>query len=203
MKKTLVSAILGLAAIASVQAQGVVILYNYDNPSTLITYGAASGGTFGTGLVQGTGNPGGGNWTIGIYSVAGSSAAAQNAAMAGDGGYGLVTGMFLETETAVLIGGSPGLFGPVNVTTGTGLTSTFSGAGTFVLVAYNGANYGASQVRGHSAAFQMAANALPSTPLVTGAFGSTFAVVGPVPEPSTFALAGLGLAGLLIFRRRN
>ena len=27
--------------------------------------------------------------------------------------------------------------------------------------------------------------------------------VTPIPEPSTFALAGLGLAGLLIFRRRR
>ncbi|MCX6922237.1 MAG: PEP-CTERM sorting domain-containing protein, partial [Verrucomicrobia bacterium] len=28
-------------------------------------------------------------------------------------------------------------------------------------------------------------------------------VTGPVPEPSTFALAGLGAAALLIFRRRK
>jgi hypothetical protein len=29
------------------------------------------------------------------------------------------------------------------------------------------------------------------------------ALIIPVPEPSTFALAGLGLAGLVIFRRRK
>ncbi|MEY4388044.1 MAG: motif, partial [Verrucomicrobiota bacterium] len=77
---------------------------------------------------------------------------------------------------------------------------------TIVLVAYNGANYASSNIRGHSAAFQMTAQALPATAadVGTGAWTS-FAVsaVAPVPEPSTFALAGLGLAGLLIFRRRN
>jgi len=36
-----------------------------------------------------------------------------------------------------------------------------------------------------------------------GAFGAIAVSMNPVPEPATFALAGLGAAGLLIFRRRN
>lgn len=40
----------------------------------------------------------------------------------------------------------------------------------------------------------------PSIPLSTTFGGATLA---PVPEPSTFALAGLGAAALLIFRRRS
>jgi len=193
MKKTLVAAILGLAAIASVQAQGVVTLYNYNQPSKLITYGANSGGSLGAGIE-------GGVWTIGIYSAAGDVSAAVNAGMAGDGGFGLVPTLNLESETTVLISGYPGLYGP------TAVNVNFSGLGTFVVVAYNGTSYTANNttVRGHSAAFTLAANALPASPVDIGtATGlGSFAVVG-VPEPSTFALAGLGLASLLIFRRRK
>lgn len=45
----------------------------------------------------------------------------------------------------------------------------------------------------------------PSTPvaLVTGAAGYNGLVLTVVPEPSLFALAGLGLSSLLIFRRRK
>jgi len=44
----------------------------------------------------------------------------------------------------------------------------------------------------------------PPTPFLTG-FGSDLVMtqLAPVPEPSTIALAGLGAAALLIFRRRN
>lgn len=189
MKKVLVAAILGLAAVSSVKAQGTVILYNYNQPATAITYGQNSGGTLGQGIT--------GAWTIGIYSAAGDVSSSVNAGMAGDQGGGLVPTLSLESETAALIPGYPGLFGPANVNV------NFSGLGTFVVVAYNGASYATSSIRGHSAAFTLAANALPSTPLVIGTVMPAFSVVGPIPEPSTFALAGLGLAGLLIFRRRK
>jgi len=45
----------------------------------------------------------------------------------------------------------------------------------------------------------------PTTPvaLVTGAAGYNGLVLTAVPEPSLFALAGLGLSSLLIFRRRK
>lgn len=41
----------------------------------------------------------------------------------------------------------------------------------------------------------------PATFLVPGL--NSFVLNGPVPEPSTFALAGLGAAALMIFRRRK
>lgn len=52
----------------------------------------------------------------------------------------------------------------------------------------------------------------PTNPLSTpgtlpnagaGAFGGVIATPVPIPEPSTFALAGLGAAALMIFRRRK
>lgn len=51
-----------------------------------------------------------------------------------------------------------------------------------------------------------APNASPpviATAITTGALGYNGLVLTPVPEPSTFALAGLGAAALLIFRRRK
>jgi hypothetical protein len=45
----------------------------------------------------------------------------------------------------------------------------------------------------------------PITPVAFtyGATGFNGLVLAPIPEPSTFALAGLGAAALLIFRRRK
>jgi len=197
MKKTLVAALLGLATTASVLAQGQIIMYNYGaNP---ITYGANSGGTLGANIA-------GAQWHIAMYGVAGSSAAAINTAFTGDGGNGLVAGvggLTLATGTATITG--DGIYG--SSSPATSATFNFSGAGTFVLVAYNGASYDTSLIRGHSAAFTTSAAVSPSTPVaLTGQAGDptapAFSVVG-VPEPSTFALAGLGLASLLIFRRRK
>jgi len=191
MKKVLVAAILGLAATASVKAQGQIILYNYAQPSTKIVYGQNSGGTLGNGIT--------GSWTIGLYDVAGNSVTAVNTFFTGDSGRGTLvgSGLTLETETATLISGYPGQYGPTTVTT------PFSGTGTFVIVAYNGATYETSSIRGHSTAFTANSAVSPALPIDIGSVASSFAVVGPIPEPSTFALAGLGLAGLLIFRRRN
>jgi len=51
-----------------------------------------------------------------------------------------------------------------------------------------------------------APNASPpviATAVLTGAAGYNGLVLAPIPEPSTIALAGLGAAALLIFRRRK
>jgi hypothetical protein len=74
----------------------------------------------------------------------------------------------------------------------------------FEVAAYNGSSYGTSAWAGHSASF--------TATLVTGTTVPTpdqlnnlqpFQVWGPVPEPTTFALGGLGLASLLLFRRKQ
>jgi len=194
MKKVLVSAILGLAAAASVQAQGQIILYNYEQPASYITYGTGSGGTIGQPVASGF------NMTVYWALSSVTSASAQNTAMAGDtSANGLIPNLSTTGMPVLAVGG--GYFGPA--------PATFAGANnvnvTLVIVAYNGANYASSTIRGHSAAFQMNAAAAPNQPLVLGTAMPGFAVsaVAPIPEPSTFALAGLGLAGLLIFRRRK
>ena len=78
-----------------------------------------------------------------------------------------------------------------------------SGPISFIVEAYHGASYAAADWKGQSAAFTM-----PSITVVGGtALPSDFAgmsgFVVTVPEPSVFALAGLGAAGLMAFRRKK
>jgi len=213
MKKVLVSAILGLAAIASVQAQSAIQLYSYgtssDNGSHVgnIVYGTGSGGTVGVGVTSG-------GYTVGLYYALGDVSAAANSSIGGattQGGLNAGTlassGLTLATgvgSTATLGTDGPGLYDNNSSFVIPGLNST--GPVTIVLVAYNGTSYetstGPGQSRGHTAAFVMTANASPAFALLTGNFAGGFAVV-PTPEPTTFALAGLGLASLVIFRRRK
>jgi len=205
MKKILVSAILGLAAIASVQAQSYVQLYNYGTASAgSITYGSGSGGTLGNAVT--------GGFTVGFYWAVGSSAAAVNTVIGGatsQGGSntGLLTGSGLAlatgpAATAPLGADCAGVYDNLgSFIVDPSLTAT-PGTITLVLVAYNGANYDSSLIRGHSAAFTMTTAANGNTAPLIGAFANAFSVAA-VPEPSTFALAGLGLASLLIFRRRK
>jgi len=57
---------------------------------------------------------------------------------------------------------------------------------------------------GESALFSIALTQPPTTPnTLTGLNGQTLVLHGIIPEPSTFALAGLGFAGLLVLRRRK
>ena len=205
MKKTLVAAIIGLAATASVLAQGKVSLYNYVFNTVLaneIKYGAGSGGTLNASVASST------PYQVSFYYALGDQTSAINAAMAGDGGNGLgMTGLMTSAGTSVLIGadGQAGQFAGPNVNIGT--AGQFPGVGdqlvTLVAVAYNGGSYTAGTVRGHSAAWTVTAANINGTSFVPNFSGMSGFAVSAVPEPSTFALAGLGLAGLLIFRRRK
>jgi len=196
MKKTLVSAILGLAAIASVQAQGNINLYNYTSLGAVanpIVYGVGSGGTLGAGVSAG-------GFTVGMYIAAGNIATAVNSSFTGSND--AVTGMTLATGTGAttpLGDFDPGEYSAASeYSTGLGAAATV----TVVVVAYNGASYASSNIRGHSQAFTMTTTGGTEFAPNTGSFMNGFAV-SLVPEPSTFALAGLGLASLLIFRRRK
>jgi hypothetical protein len=131
---------------------------------------------------------------------------------------------FLAANTSWAVVATTAIF-PVNGQfSGGGKTIANIGAGadaSYFLVGWTGASatydaaytawQGGTAMLGESSVFSTAtgnpnAVPVPGTPVsLAGSFtGMTLtAVTGPVPEPSTFALAGLGAAALMIFRRRK
>jgi hypothetical protein len=179
-------------AVNSAHAQGRILLDNYATVGPYVTYGAGSGGTVGTGIE-------GAQWTVGFYWGLGnitvpsdpsgtadpgvlSGGALQLAS--GDNTSGYITyligrGSFASIYTAVLPGDTSGLV-------------------TLEVVAYDGLNYDASSIRGHSDAFTMTPPTSGYAPAV-GLAMPGFSVFS-VPEPSAFALCGIGIAALLVRR---
>jgi len=195
MKKSLIAPILGLAvSVVSSHGQGSVFFDNYNSNAgagAQITYNAASTGLSG---------PIGG-FTAALYYELGT-------ATADPGNDNAVVNVALSALTAT--GPNAGLTPAYPTSIGNGYFSGpvvtipgyASGAVTFEIVAFNGANYQASAVRGRSGSFTETSLATGTTPAAYFANNPTFQVFG-VPEPTTIALAGLGMAGLLAFRRRN
>jgi len=186
-------------AATSAHAQGKIALDNYSvPPANQVLYGQAGlGGAAGSPVLNNSG------WTIGFYYALGD----VTANVAGDpshvadpgtlgGGLAFATG---APGDLTAINAGNGYF----VATGDGVINGWtSGSITVEIVAYNGGDYNSSPARGHSSAFTM-------TPAGTGTPTPAVASVMPgfsvfsVPEPSTFALAGLGAAALLAFRRKK
>jgi len=174
-------------------AQGRVWLMNYD-PDTPGGQVFQVNGTTPVGAADGI--------TAGLYFKIGSGNTFTDPTGSADptsAGWTLVT---TGTSTASFIG--LGYFQGTGDATITGTSATVPAAISLIVVAYSGSSYSAALVRGHSAAFNYttAANT-DAAPMLSTMPSFQLYNVAPIPEPSTFALAGLGLAGLLIFRRRN
>jgi len=198
MKRKLVAAILGLAAsvslVSSAHAQGRVFFNNYGGSganSTFapVTYGAGSGGTVGTGVNNA--------YTAGLWYFLGTtSLAAGNGTLPAGWELAPVTQQINAGATAGA--GGEGLFvGPIAQ-----IADYVSGPITFSVVGYNGGTYAASGIRGNSAGFT---TTIATGQAATQNFGpglTTFSVT-PVPEPSIFALSGLGAAALMLIRRKK
>lgn len=196
MKKSIILGMLSVGlSVASSVGQGVIMLDNYNTGGPNILHGAGSTGT--------AGNAVGAGWNVGLYYAPGSvlGMSAGNDLIGGPFvlGTGIGSTAAMSTSTfgtdGQFLAGAGFLIDPAGPAGG----ATF----TVVLVAYNGASYADSLYRGHSAAFTIATSAnTSSSPNAVGGFMQGFNV-SIVPEPSTFALAGLGSAALLIFRRRK
>jgi hypothetical protein len=189
MKKILVAAIIGIATVGSVLAQGRIALDTYNaSPYPAITYGAGAGGS-------GTVNAG---YTIGFYYSLTPDTFNDGTGVGIPGGTFLL-GSGLNSTTPIVAGG---LFAATGDFTVPGWAA---GSVYLVAVAYNGASYENSTVRGHSAVFTLTPAINTDAAPKFGSQMTPFQVlpVAIIPEPSTFALAGLGLASLVIFRRRK
>ncbi len=85
-----------------------------------------------------------------------------------------------------------------------------SGPISFIVEAYHGSSYATADWKGQSPSFTLSSiaftggtgNPPPPTDLTSGP-GALQSFVVTVPEPSVFALAGLGAAGLMAFRRKK
>jgi hypothetical protein len=182
MKKLLLSGLLvGLAAGAF--AQGQIALDNNLNANT--SPSATTNGLF---FFNPTGTPTLASTDFNVSFYGGSDAASLT---------------LLHTFVG---SGGGALFGNGTFTDPNGVAYTILGAtttGTFRIDAWTGGSDFASAtgLKGTSGVFS---NPIAAAPSPTPDFSAMPAVLlNPVPEPSTFALAGLGAAALLIFRRRK
>lgn len=190
MKKTLVTILATCAlGIASVKGQGTFIFSNLSQ----------AGGAGAPVTEAGTGAFLGANYSASFYWMAGTITD-LSVFSAGATYYGNPVAFYGETGTAPAHGPAAdgaGLFD--------GGTPVFGAVGTYTVqvVAFNGPDYANSLVRGASGLLQIGlVQNGGTTPLNTLDLLAPF-TVSPIPEPSTFALAGLGLASLVIFRRRK
>ena len=201
MKKTVLAtalALMGSFAAVSSYGQGSVIFENYDFGAlnAPVTFGmtASGGGVSGT-AGQRVGSEftadilysldGGANYTLLTQANAGAGAAYPTAFSGTDGNNASGAGYFLGPTITI-----PGYT---------------SGAVNFIVEAYHGSSYAAAanDWRGQSAAFTVPGLATGQTPASQFPGGSLQGFVVTVPEPSVFALAGLGAAGLMALRRRK
>jgi len=212
MKRKLLASVIGIAAslvVTSAHAQGRISLDNYNSSGPSIVYG--SGPSQMVGVVAGNGiqNSAAANgaagaltWKMGLYWALGDVTAGVGADNSGFGTSSF-NGLTLGTgsgSTTTSFSAVPGRFTPPPDFSVPGYGTT--GLVTIEIIAYSGADYASSAYRGHSAAYTI-------TPATGSAFGTTTGTgmnqfgVFAVPEPSTFALAGLGAAALLAFRRKK
>lgn len=198
MKKALLTLALVGATVASF-AQGKINMVNDANH--LVQFGTvlkpADAGLTGANATSAA-TPSGATFLVDLYGGANAGA------------------MVLQTTTTLGIGPSAGFFGPLNFTSpnvaGGAPGGSFQvkvrqvGFATAELAQANEGYFGFSPIFTFRPSSTIAFNSIVNaggTALSTWAAGPIAINYVPVPEPSSMALAGIGAASLLIFRRRK
>jgi len=198
MKRKIIASLLGIAGsialVASSHAQGSVNFANYaSDVNAPVTFGQTQSGNGVTGV---NGGSVGSEFTAALmYSLNGGSTYTLLDQASAAAGTSYPTA-FLGADNGGAGTGAGYFVGPT--VTIPGYTS---GAVSFIVQAYHGASYAAADWKGQSASFVVPSLA---TGLATpGDLVGMPAFVVTVPEPSVFALAGLGAASLMAFRRKK
>lgn len=201
MKKSVIASLLtvaSLAFIATSYGQGQVQFQNYNFGATSLNAPVTFGMTANVGGVNGvSGVRVGKEFTADLlYSLdGGATYSTLTAAQSGNATYPTPFAFGAGNDgDAVNFAGY--FFGnPVTI------PGYSSGPISFIVEAYHGADYASADWKGQSASFTMASIANP--PATPSDFAGMQAFVVTVPEPSVFALAGIGAAGLMAFRRKK
>ena len=197
MKKSIVLAILGMAAgVTSSHAQGVVNFSNYYSGSApTVNYAAVNVPAGKAGLQVGT------EFNAELYYFLGTATSttqlSADAASITPFGVAPISYPAVDGQTSY---GAGHWFGNSNLPVP---GSSASEVVTLDVYAFNAATLGAATVAGSSGMFTIAlGGGLIQAPSLKGNMPN-FTVQNAVPEPTTLALGGLGLAALMLFRRKQ
>ena len=212
MKKILLTTLIGTALVGSAMAQGTVLFDNYVDPSFIaLIYGPEPGNPTLAKSGQSAADVPTGATVYGGAGLQGSRYVAQlwgGALGTQEANLSLITSTtFYDASSGAPAGVFTGVNGVVNGVL-PGQQATFQ---VRVFDTQSGATFALATVKGNSATFQSsgplggsdAGGTLFFPPETTGWQSFNIYSTTVVPEPSTFALAGLGAAALLIFRRRK
>lgn len=189
MKKLLLSGLLAGISVAA-YSQGIVALNNADNANTA----SASATTNGLFFINTGSGPVLISQDFNAVFLAGTDAAHLT-----------TIASFIGANAANDNAAGPGYFFDTSGAS-YAVPGVLSGDATFVVQAWIGnfADYASASTKGTSTFLQRVVDPSgsppPTAPSLTGLASVT---LSSVPEPGTFALAGLGAAALLIFRRRK
>lgn len=211
MKKALVAAILGIALnVTTSHGQGYIVFENYTvapvNGGTVVVSPVTYGNTAGVKTGQNVGAASGFKADL-LYSLDGG-VTYNLAAGSQTPFYGTFNGAAADSQD----GGTPTTDGAGSFIGGkVTIPGYTSGAVNFEVRAYNGASYGLQGFyNGTSAPFTISSlqtSSLQPAGDIMALSGTTPTGLQPfvvnIPEPTVFALAALGGAGLLVFRRKK